>query len=69
MAIRKIYRDSKGLYFKGEGFKFYIDKEAGLCEGDKVTVMSVSCGQAAARATYLDRDGNGRGSGSLAREP
>lgn len=54
MAIRNVYRDTKGLYFKGEGFKFYIAPDAGYREGAKVTVTNVSCGQVSARAVYLD---------------
>lgn len=57
MAIRNIYRDSKGLYFKGEGFKFYIAPDAGYREGAKITVTSVSCGQAGAGADYVDFTG------------
>lgn len=54
MAIRNVYKDIVGLYFKGEGLKFYIPATAGFLEGGKVVVLSVSCGLAGACATYRD---------------
>ncbi len=54
MAIRNVYCDRKGLFFKGEGFKFYIAEDAGLREHGKVVVTNIYCGQSGAGAVYLD---------------
>jgi hypothetical protein len=60
MAIRNVYHDAKGLFFKGEGQKFYVAPDAGYREGDKLTVTSVSCGSAGAGAVYIDFQGSRR---------
>ncbi len=54
MVIRNVYRDAKGLYFKGRGLKFYIRSDAGYREGGKVTVMNVTRTATCDCATYLD---------------
>lgn len=60
MAKRTVHLDSKGLFFKGEGFKFYLTLQTGFKAGDKVTVTSVSCGQAGALASFKDAQGFSR---------
>lgn len=54
MAIRNVYRDTKGLYFKSGGDKFYIASDAGYHEGDKITVTCISCGRRRDGRAYLD---------------
>ena len=49
MMIRTIHRDSNGLYFKGEGFRFAVPAYGGYREGEKIKVVSVSVGSALAR--------------------
>lgn len=57
MATRNVYRDAKGLYFKGRGLKFYIASDAGYHEGGKVTVMNVTRTPTCDCATYVDCTG------------
>ncbi len=54
MAIRNVYRDAKGLYFKGRGLKFYIPSDVGYREGGKLTVIKVTRIPTCDCATYLD---------------
>lgn len=53
MATRKIYTDEKGNYFKGEKLKFRHSVLAKAKAGDKVTDVTVSCGQGGAMATFV----------------
>lgn len=52
MAIRRIYQDKKGSYFKGEGFIFRLPKSRRF--GSHVEVFSVNVGGVGrcARAGY-----------------
>lgn len=52
MAIRKIYCDEKGLFFKGEGFIFRLPKNQHYGHGSHVEVNGVSCGQVGACASW-----------------
>jgi hypothetical protein len=42
MALRRIYQDKRGSYFKGEGFIFRLPKNQR--HGSHVEVFSVTCG-------------------------
>ena len=58
MAQRNVYRNPFGNYFKAEGFNWYLPSKAGLREGDKVEVTSVSIGCSnTGLAGYIDAKG------------
>lgn len=50
MAIRRIYKDDRGQYFKGEGFIFRLPNDV---TGTHLTVYSVNCNGNVACARYF----------------